>query len=140
VKFPIVVSVAMLAGCADLDYKPVQERGFGELLSGRCEAGQQLLVTGQVNRAYENTLVLWDGIDPQATVAVTLPGPSVGQRVRSWFGGDTSRQVSEQTLNDLARRGVPVTVNLVCQGSGVAPEALQVSYTNAEGQRVAIAY
>jgi hypothetical protein len=140
VKLLIVSSVALLAGCASLDYQPVQERSFAQVASGRCKEGERMLVTGQVSRSYENTVVMWDGIDPQATVAVTLPKPGIKQRVRGWFGGDTSREVSDDTLSDLAARGVPVTVNLVCHGDGVAPEALQLSYTDAQGQRVAIAY
>ena len=57
-KLLIVLSVALLAGCASLDYEPVRERSFAQLLSGGCEEGQQMLVSGQVNRAYQNTLVL----------------------------------------------------------------------------------
>jgi hypothetical protein len=139
VKFWIGVMAAALAGCASTDYEPVQERSFAQLLSDGCdEQGQQMLVTGQVSRAYQDTVVLWDGIDPQATVAVSLPG-GVTQRVRGWFGKN-KREVTERTLNDLASRNVPVTVGLECQGNNVAPVARSISYTDQRGQRVAIAY
>jgi len=138
VKILISAALAMLAGCSSMDYKPVQERSFAQLVSGGCTSdGEQLMVTGQVSKAYQNTVVLWDGIDPQATVAVTVPR-SINQRVRGWFGKNR-QEVSERTLNDLAARGVPVTVGLVCQG-GAAPQATSIAYTDSEGQRVAIAY
>jgi hypothetical protein len=138
VKILITAALVMLTGCSSIDYKPVQERSFAQLMTGGCrEDGEQLMVTGQVSKAYQNTVVLWDGIDPQATVAVTLPR-GVTQRVRGWFGKN-KQEVSERTLNDLAARGVPVTVGMVCQG-GSAPQATSIAYTDAEGQRVAIAY
>lgn len=129
-----------LGGCSGMDYKPVQERSFAQLASNGCgEEGEQMLVEGYVSRAYQNTVVLWDGIDPQATTAITLPGRGWLARARGWFG-DSKHEVSEQELNQLAAARIPVTFGVECQGRGVAPEARSIRYTNAQGQRVAIAY
>jgi hypothetical protein len=133
-------AVVVLTGCASTDYEPVQERSFGALVSEGCrDDGEQMLVTGYVSRAYEDTVVLWDGIDPQATVAVKVPGRTLTSRMRGWFG-DSKHEVSQERLNDLITRKVPVTVNLTCQGENMAPVVTHASYTDAQGQRVAIAY
>jgi hypothetical protein len=139
----VLISAAaavVLTGCASTDYKPVQERSFGALVSEGCrDDGEQMLVTGYVSKAYEDTVVMWDGIDPQATVAVKVPGRTLTSRMRGWFG-DSKHEVSQARLNDLITRKVPVTVNLTCQGESMAPVVTSAEYTDAQGQRVAIAY
>jgi hypothetical protein len=141
VKFLIGATVIVLAGCSSMDYKPVQERSFSQLLSEGCkEPGEQMLVTGYVSKAYQDTVVLWDGIDPQSTVAVKVPGPGLKQRLKGWLGADSKQEVTAETLNSLGAQRQPVTVGLVCQGENVAPEVRTVNYTDAQGQRVAIAY
>jgi hypothetical protein len=137
-KSAIGAATIMLAACAS--YQPVQESTFAALTSDGCrDEGRQMLVEAYVSKAYENTVVLWDGTDAQSTVAVTLPGRGVLGRMRGWFG-DSKHEVTQQTLNQLAAERTPVTVGVVCQGGKVAPEAASLRYVDAQGQRVAIAY
>jgi hypothetical protein len=135
-----VLTIIVLAGCGGMDYKPAQERPLAQIAAEGCrDKGERLLITGQVSKAYENTVVLWDGIDPQATLAVTVPGRSPLSRARGWFG-KSKHEVSRTQLNELIAARTPVTAELVCQGGNVAPEASSFAYTNAQGQRVAIGY
>jgi hypothetical protein len=132
-----VAMVTALVGCAS--YEPVRERTFSDLVAQGCgDAEERTIVTGYVSRAYENTVVLWDGIDPQATVAVTVPGRNPWQRLRGALGKN-KHEVTQETLNRLTQERVPVTVTLECQGNA-APLVRHVTYNDENGQRIAIAY
>lgn len=137
-KFAGVVLAFLAAGCAS--YQPARERDFASASREGCtDRGQSFIVTAQVSKAYENTVLLWDGIDPAKTMSVTLPGRGPVARAKGWFG--TSKyEASMKRLNELSAAGTPVTVTLACQGEQVAPEATNISYTNPDGTRTAIAF
>jgi len=131
---------ALLALSACASYEPVRESNFPQLVSGGCmEEGKQTIVTAYVNKAYENTVVLWDGADPSTTMPANLPRAGFGQRLKNMFG-DTKNEVAAEQLNQVAQQRLPVTFTLECQGKNVAPLVRGVSYTDQQGQRVAIAY
>lgn len=138
--FTAAFAVALLTGCSAVDYEPVQERPLSQIAAEGCgEPGARVLVTAQVSKAYEDTVVLWDGLDPRRTLAVTVPGPSLLERVRDWFG-ENKNEVMRRQLNQLASQRQPVTAMLECKGGGVAPELVNVTFTNSQGQQVAIPY
>lgn len=133
-------AVALLTACAATHYEPVQERPLSQVIAEGCgKPGERFLVTARVNKAYEDTVVLWDGLDPRRTLAVKVPNPGVLERARGWFG-ENKNEVMRRQLNDLGSQGQPVTAMLECQGSGVAPELVNVSFTNDKGQQIAIPY
>lgn len=139
-RFVTWMVVGVIAGCAATRYEPVREQSFAQLASSGCvNGGQQVMVTAQVNKAYQNTVVLWDGADPQQTIAVTLGGRGPVAKLRGWFG-QNKYELSEQQLNELAAQRTPVTVTLECSSAGVAPVARNISYQNQDGTRVAIGY
>ena len=132
--------MALLALSACASYEPVRESNFAQLVSGGCrDEGQQTIVTAYVNKAYENTVVLWDGTDPQTTLAANLPRAGFGARLRNLFGESKNQMAAEQ-LNQVAQQRLPVSFTLECQGGTMAPLVRGVSYTDQQGQRVAIAY
>ncbi len=134
-----MVAVMALSACAS--YEPVRESNFAQVVSAGCaEEGRQTIVNAYVNKAYENTVVLWDGTDPATTLAANLPRPGWGARVRGMFGGEGKNQVAAEQLNQVGQQRLPVTFTLECQGKNHAPLVRTVSYTDQQGQRVAIAY
>jgi hypothetical protein len=134
-----VVAALALSACAS--YEPVRESNFPQLVSGGCrDEGRQTIVTAYVNKAYENTVILWDGSDPAATVAANLPRPGFGARLRGMFGGEGKNEVAAEQLSQVAQQRLPVTFTLECQGPNMAPLVRSVSYTDQQGQRVAIGY
>jgi hypothetical protein len=134
-----MAAVLALSACAS--YEPVRESNFPQLASGGCtEEGKQTIVTAFVNKAYENTVVLWDGNDPSTTVPANLPRAGWGQRLRNVFGGEGKNEVAAEQLNQVAHQRLPVTFTLECQGSNHAPLVRSVHYTDQQGQRVAIGY
>jgi len=135
----ILPAAVLLGGCASANYRPVQEVSFQQFTSGVCDnGGRQVAVSGQVSKAYQNTVVLSDAVDPQRTAAFTLKRPGAGSKVRGWFG--TNRyELTQQRLNELSTQGTPVMIRAECQGKGVAAVAESISYDQ-DGRRVAIEY
>lgn len=139
-RFVTWMFAGFLVGCASTSYEPVREQSFAQLAANGCvNGGQQVMVTAQVSKAYQDTVVLWDGTDPQQTIAATLGGRGPVARLRGWFG-ENKYELSEQQLNELAAQRTPVTVTLECSGAGVAPVARNISYQSQDGTRVAIGY
>jgi hypothetical protein len=134
-----VAAVTALSACAS--YEPVRETTYAQLVSGGCgDEGEQMLVQGYVQRAYENTVVIWDGSDASSTVAANLPRTGIKGRLRGLFGADSKNQVAAEQLNAVAQQRIPVTFTLACEGKSIAPQVRSMSYTDSAGQRVAIAY
>lgn len=135
-----VACAVALVGCGTMNYQPARERDIAQLADQGCGSkGETFIVRGQVSKAYENTVVLWDGVDPQRTMAFTLAGRSPLQRMRGWFG-ENKYEASRELLNQLSANRTPVTVTAVCQGGQTAPVANNLTYTDTSGQRVAIGY
>jgi hypothetical protein len=138
-RLTLVAAAVALSACAS--YEPVRESNFAQVVSSGCtDEGRQTIVNAYVNKAYENTVILWDGSDPAVTVAANLPRPGIGARVRGMFGGEGKNQVAAEQLNQLGQQRLPATFTLECQGSKMAPLVRAVSYTDQQGQRVAIGY
>lgn len=134
-RFSIVVVVLLTAACGTTSYKPVQEIEFERLAREGCQrSGDRFSVTAQINAAYRETIVLWNGRDPDQTVAVTLPPESVASKTRGIFGS-SRYELSVDRLQDLRGRRTPVTVTMRCEGSGRTPTADRFSYFE-NGQRV----
>jgi hypothetical protein len=137
-KFAGVVLALLVAGCAG--YQPARERNFAQAASEGCSnRGEAFIVTAQVSKAYENTVLLADSMDPEKTMSVTLPGRGLLARARGWVGTN-KYEASMQRLTELSASRTPVTVTLECKGEKVAPIARNISFDNADGTRTAIAF
>jgi hypothetical protein len=133
-----MVAVLALSACAS--YEPVRESNLSQLTSEGCSReGSQTLVNAFVNKATHDSVVIWDGSDPQSTVAARLPRPGIAQRLRNAFG-ESKSEVAAEKLNEVAQQRLPVTFSLVCESANAAPVVRSISYTDQQGQRVAIAY
>jgi hypothetical protein len=137
--FAAAFAVALLAGCASAHYHPLPERPLAQIATLGCgEPGSRVLVTAQVSKAYEDTVVLWDGVDPQRALAVTVPKSNLRERVGGWFGA-SKQEVMRDELNHLAAQHLPVTAMLECKDRGGAPELVNITFVNSKGQRSVIA-
>jgi hypothetical protein len=138
-RLTLVAAAVVLSACAS--YEPVRESDFAQVVSAGCtEEGSQTIVNAYVNKAYQNTVVIWDGSDPSTTLAANLPRPGWGARLRGVFGGEGKNEVAAEQLSQVGQQRLPVTFTLECQGKNLAPLVRNVSYTDQQGQRVAIAY
>ena len=133
--FGSALVVLALAGCSGVSYRPVQETSFEQVADRGCtRKDEQFSVTAQVNAAYRETIVLWNGRDPDRTLAVSLPGEGVGSKLRGVFG-DSRYDLSVERLEQLRARNTPITINLRCERKGATPFADRYSYYEG-GQRV----
>lgn len=130
-----IALVLGLAGCSAVSYRPVQETNFEQVADRGCTRdGDQFSVTAQVNAAYRETIVLWNGRDAQRTLAVSLPDEGMGSRMRGVVG-DSRYDLSVERLEQLRARSIPITINLRCERAGAAPIADRYSYYE-NGQQV----
>lgn len=131
----LLVAATLVTGCASVSYSPVQETRLEQLAREGCaRAGDRFSVTAQINAAYRETIVLWNGQDPQQTVAVTLPSEGVGSKLRGLVG-QSRYELSVERLQQLREQGTPVNVTMRCERKGEAPRADRFSYYE-NGQRV----
>ena len=132
----ILLAVASLAaGCGSVSYRPVQESAFDALAARGCtRSGDRFSVTAQVNSASREAVVLWDGSDNSRTVAVTLPRPGVGSKIRGVFGKNRY-ELGYERLESLRASGTPLNFTMRCEGAQMAPVADRFSYFE-NGRRV----
>ena len=132
----VLATTLLAAACGGgVSYRPVAEVDFDRLLDKGCtRADDRFAVTAQINAAYRETIVLWDGRDGSRTVAVTLPEEGLGSKMRGVIG-DSRYDLSLERLTQLRDRGTPVTINLRCERAGAAPTADRFSYMD-DGQRI----
>ncbi|MEO8467556.1 MAG: hypothetical protein ABI640_19705 [Gammaproteobacteria bacterium] len=133
------LSVAFMASCAAMAYRPAEERAFGEIAAGGCNnRNGDFIVRGMVSNATEDTVVLSDPADEASTMSLRLPGRGPLARVKGFF----SRNKYEATLRrleELRAERTPVVVTLKCRGDG-APAARNISYTNEDGSAGSITF
>lgn len=129
----VLVAGGLAAGCASPSYRPVQESAFDQLANQGCRrSGDRFSVTAQINSTTRETIVLWDGRDNSRTVAVTLPSPSLGTRLRGVFGKNRY-ELGYERLSALSASGTPVNFAMRCEAARMAPVADRFSYF--EGDR-----
>jgi len=131
-----VLSLAALASaCGSVSYRPVEQTGFDQLVDQGCgRSDQRFTVSAHVNSASREAIVLWDGRDGSRTVAVTLPRPGVGTRLRGVFGKNRY-ELGYERLDALRVSGEPVDLTMYCDGKERAPVADRFTYLE-QGQRV----
>jgi hypothetical protein len=135
----VVVAAGLAAGCASPSYRPVQESAFDQLADHGCRrSGDRFSVTAQVNSTSKETIVLWNGHDNSRTVAVNLPSPGVGSRLRGAFGKNRY-ELGYERLSALSASGTPITFTMRCEAARMAPVADRFSYFEA-GRRIEFEY
>ena len=136
----IATLLAVTACATGRTYRPAVEEPLAKVAENGCSKGESLIVTGQVSKAYESTVVLADGSDPGVTLAIDLPGRgSPSATMRRWFG--TSKyELTVDKLNQLRAAGTPVTATIECRGPKLPAVARDIEFANPDGTRVAIGY
>ncbi len=124
----LLAIAALLAGCGSRSYRPVQEIDFDRLVDQGCQrSGDRFSVTARINSASQETVVLWDGRVGARTIAVRLPPPGFGSKVRNAFGKNRYEVALEQ-LNRARIDATPVNFTMRCEGARQAPIADRFSY------------
>ena len=136
IRIATALTVAALASaCGSVSYKPVQQTGFDLLVDQGCgRSDQRFTVSAHVNSASREAIVLWDGRDGSRTVAVTLPKPGIGTRLRGVFGKNRY-ELGYERLDALRVSGEPLDLTMNCDGQERAPVADRFTYLE-QGQRV----
>ena len=118
-----------------MSYEPVQELSFADVLERDCgKAGERVTTRAEINRVYQNSLILWNGRDPASTYTVELVEPSFGQRVKAKVS-KTRFERAYEVLKRLEEEQVSIEVVLTCARGDRAPTADRFSYTTDEGER-----
>jgi hypothetical protein len=138
-KLVIGLCLVTLAGCSAMRYEPAAEQRFSSIAADGCNRRDgDFIIRGVVSNAYENIMVLQDPADPESTMSVTLPGRGTLSRLRAAVG-TSMHEASRQRLTELGNAGTPVVVTLQCKGN-LAPQARNISYSNADGSRSSMTF
>ena len=134
-----VILAATLAGCTMYRYQPVQERSIQTLADDGCKKGDRVVTSADLNQVYEDSLVLWDGRDPDSTFTVRFKGPGVARKTKSLVGQNRYERAYE-ALRDVMDDGRPVEVTFECRGQRKTPIASRFSFRDEGGDEVAFEF
>ena len=112
----VVVPLAMTTlGCILYRYQPVTEIELEDLADRGCDKGDRVTTRAELNKVYEDAMVLWDGRDPDTTVTVGFAGPGVGGKTKGVFGENRYERAYD-ALRELAAHERPLEVTIECRG------------------------
>ena len=134
--FLVIVAVVVGTACSAYDYDPVEEDDIDRLADEGCKNGDRITTTAEVSQVYEDSLVLWDGVDPETTFTVRFREPGVSRKTKGVFGKNRYERAYE-ALQDVMEDEEPIEVTLLCQGERKTPIATRFSYRDEGGEEVA---
>ena len=132
----LVILSTIGLGCSAYDYDPVEEKDIEQLADEGCKDGDRVTLTAEVNQVNEDSLVLWDGVDPDTTYTVRFRDAGIARKTKGVFGKNRYESAYE-ALQDLKEDGEPIDVTLVCQGQRKTPIATRVSFRDEDGEEIA---
>jgi len=125
----------LAVACASASYQPVSERSFENLVAEGCgREGVRITTTAKINRVYEDSVMLWDGADPETVVSMRVREAGLGARTKGLVT-KTRFERGYEELKGLEKRDWPVTVTATCRGGDVPPVVTRFSYRNADNER-----
>jgi hypothetical protein len=131
-----VIAILSLASCTLYEYDPVEERSIERLVEDGCEKGDRVTTTAEVNQVYEDSVVLWDGRDPDTTYTLRFKGPGLGAKTKSLLG-ENRYESAYKALSHQMEEDEPVDVSFVCQGRRKTPVANRFSFRDEDGEEIA---
>jgi hypothetical protein len=131
----VLSALLLLPACASLDYEPTRELPFATVVERDCgKDGDRVATRAWVNKVYRNSLILWDGRDPQSTYTVELVDPTLRQRAKAKVS--TSRlELAYETLKRLEEERIPIEIVLTCAAGDRPPTTGRFSYVTNAGER-----
>lgn len=129
IRIAIVPAVLLLAACASTrNYAPVAPASFDELVANGCAGVESRFnITANVNAAFKETVVIWNGSDASRTMPLRLPKQGRLSRMRGAFG-ESIYDVNLEVLRGLATSGQQATFALACDHRDRAPSLIRVRY------------
>jgi hypothetical protein len=135
----LAILAATLAGCTMYRYQPVAERSITDLAEDGCKDGEKIITSADLNQVYEDSLVLWDGRDPDSTFTVQFKGPGVLRRTKSLVGQNRYERAYE-ALQSVKEDERPVKVTFECRGKRKTPIVSRFSFRDEVGDEVAFEF
>jgi hypothetical protein len=118
-------------------YDPVREIDIEDLADDGCgKRGDRLLTNAEINQVYEDSVVLWDGREPDSTYTLHIRGPGMVRKTKSLVGKSRYERAYD-ALQEVMREEDEVTVTFVCKGERKAPVATRVSFRAEDGDEIA---
>lgn len=130
------LSVALsLTSCAVHRYRPVEEVRIDRLVSEGCKKGSRVATTAWLNQVYRESVILWDGRDPDSTYSVRLKSPGVVDKTKGTIGKNRY-QSGFRALQELMEEERRVTVTFTCKAKNRPPVADRFAYVAPDGEQV----
>lgn len=132
----LVIPALVLAGCTMYRYQPVEQREIEDLAERGCEKGERVMVLAEVNQVYEDSLVLWDGRDPETTYTLQIEGPGLGRKAKSLVGQSRYERAYD-ALQDVMEDDRRVEATFTCRGERRTPIATRIAFRDLGGDEIA---
>jgi hypothetical protein len=134
-----VILSTTLTGCTMYRYQPVEQRDIDDLAEDGCKKGDRVSTRAELNQVYEDSLVLWNGRDPDSTFTVRFKGPGVARRTKSLVGQSRYERAYE-ALQDVREDERPIEVTFACRGERKTPIVTRFSFRDEGGEEIAFEF